>query len=63
MRQRYQVNKKKFDSEPFYDDKHIKTKIKPYNGRTNINFLEKSNQRRCALRSFFCDIIRFLLLR
>ena len=44
MRQRYQVNKKKFDSEPFYDDKHIKTKIKPYNGKTNINFLEKINQ-------------------
>ena len=59
MRQRYQVNRKKFDSEPFYDDKHIKTKIKPYNGRTNINFLEKSNQRRCALRSFFAILLDF----
>ena len=51
MRQRYQVNKKKFDSEPFYDDKHIKTKIKPYNGRTNINFLEKVTNEgvRCVL--------------
>ena len=63
MRQRYQINKKKFDGEPLYGDKHIKIKIKPYNGRTNINFLEKSKQQRYALRSFFCEIIRFQLLR
>ena len=43
MWQDYQVNKKEFDSEPFYDNKHIKTKIKSYNGRINRNFLEKSN--------------------
>lgn len=43
MWQGYQVNKKEFDSEPFYDNKHIKTKIKSYNGRVNRNFLEKSN--------------------
>ena len=43
MRQGYQVNKKEFDSEPFYDNKHIKTKIKSYNDIVNRNFLEKSN--------------------
>ena len=59
MRQRYQINKKKFDGEPFYGDKHIKIKIKPYNGRTNINFLEKSNQQRCALCSFFARLLDF----
>ena len=36
-------NIKEFDREPFYDDKHIKAKIKSYNGRMNRNFLEKSN--------------------
>ena len=41
MQQGYQVNKKEFHSEPFYDDKHIKTKMKLYNGRINRNFLKK----------------------
>ena len=31
----------KFDSEPVYDDKYIKTKIKSYEGRINTNFQGK----------------------
>ena len=30
--------KKEFDSEPVYDDKYIKTKIKTYNNKINTNF-------------------------
>ena len=41
MQQGYQVNEKEFHSEPFYDDKHIKSKMKLYNGRINRNFLKK----------------------
>ena len=43
MQQGYQVNEKEFHSEPFYNDKYIKTKMKLYNGRINRNFLEKNN--------------------
>ena len=38
MQQGYRFNKMEFDSEPFYDYKHIKTKIKSYNGRMNRKF-------------------------
>ena len=30
--------KKEFDSEPVYNEKHLKAKIKSYNGRINTNF-------------------------
>ena len=30
--------KNKFDSEPVYNDKYIKTKIKSYEGKMNTNF-------------------------
>ena len=30
--------KKEFDSEPVYNEKYLKAKIKPYNGKTNTNF-------------------------
>ena len=43
MQQGYQANEKEFHSEPFYDYKHIKTKMKLYNGRINRNFLGKTN--------------------
>ena len=29
---------KNFDSEPVYNEKHLKTKIKSYNGKINTNF-------------------------
>ena len=28
-----------FDSEPAYNEKYIKTKIKSYEGKTNLNFM------------------------
>ena len=30
--------KKEFDSEPVYNEKYLKAKIKPYNGKINTNF-------------------------
>ena len=30
--------KKEFDSDPVYNDKYLKAKIKPYNGKINTNF-------------------------
>ena len=30
--------KKEFDSEPVYDEKYLRTKIKSYNGKVNSNF-------------------------
>ena len=30
--------KKEFDSKPVYNEKHVKTKIKSYNGKINTNF-------------------------
>ena len=30
--------KKEFDSEPLYDEKYLKAKIKSYNEKININF-------------------------
>ena len=32
------IMKNKFDSEPVYNDKYIKTKIKSYEGKMNTNF-------------------------
>ena len=31
--------KKEFDSKPAYNDKYVKGKMKSYNGKININFL------------------------
>ena len=30
--------KKEFDSKPVYNEKYLKAKIKPYNGKINTNF-------------------------
>ena len=32
------IIKKKFDSEPVYDEKYLKAKIKSYNGKINTDF-------------------------
>ena len=32
------ILKKKFDSEPVYNEKYLKAKIKSYNGKINTNF-------------------------
>ena len=32
--------KKEFDSEPVYNEKYLKAKIKSYNGKINPNFLD-----------------------
>ena len=41
--------KKKFDSEPLYNEKYLKAKIKSYNGKINTNL--HNNKRRF---SFIC---------
>ena len=33
--------KKEFDSEPVYNEKYLKVKIKSYNGKINTNFQKK----------------------
>ena len=30
--------KKEFDSEPVYNEKYLKTKLRSYNGKINVNF-------------------------
>ena len=42
MQQDYQVNENEFHSEPFYDDKHIKSKMKLYNGSNHLYFIKTS---------------------
>ena len=32
------IFKKQFDSEPLYNEKYLKTKLKSYNGKINANF-------------------------
>ena len=32
------INKRDFDSEPVYNEKYLKTKLKSYNGKINTNF-------------------------
>ena len=32
------ILKKEFDSEPKYNEKYLKAKVKPYNGKINTNF-------------------------
>ena len=39
----------KFHSEPIYDKKYIKTKVREFNGVIKINFLEKKAKRKQAL--------------
>ena len=34
----YNITRKEFDSKPVYNEKHLKTKIKSYNGNINRNF-------------------------
>ena len=37
---------KKFDSEPLFGDKYIKTKIKSYKNNVNTNFRDKKNSKK-----------------
>ena len=37
---------KKFDSEPVYGDKYMKTKIKSYNNNIKVNFYGEGNSRK-----------------
>ena len=34
------VLNKEFDSEPVYNEKNLKAKLNPYNGKTNTNFYD-----------------------
>ena len=43
--------KKEFDSEPLYDEKYLKAKIKSYNEKININFGNDKMQKK-ILNSF-----------
>ena len=49
--------KKKFDSEPLYNEKYLKAKIKSYNGKINTNL--HNNKRRF---SFICWSVILILI-
>ena len=48
----YKSIKKKFDSEPVYNEKYLRTKIKSYKGKINTNFTVIKYQKK-ALNVFF----------
>ena len=49
--------KKKFDSEPLYNEKYLKAKIKSYNGKINTNL--HNNKRRFSF--IFWSVILILI--
>ena len=40
------ILKKAFDSEPVYYEKYLKTKIKSYEGKINVNFIMIKHQKK-----------------
>ena len=40
------ISKKEFDSEPVYNEKYLKAKIKSYNGNINTNFHNSKMQKK-----------------
>ena len=53
---------KKFDSEPVYSDKYIKTKIKSYNNDIRTNFhgeTRKVPKESCSYKCFVINSVRF----
>ena len=52
--------KRELNSEPVYNDKYIKTKIKIYNDKVYTNFQHnKKTKRWWILRNIICNIIKF----
>ena len=53
------IIKKEFDSEPVYNEKYLKTKIKSFNGKINTNFhnnkIPKEDSRYIFLSLIFID--------
>ena len=53
--------KKEFDSEPVYNEKYLKAKIKPYNGKNNRNFCNnkilKEDSKFICLSFFLIDSV------
>ena len=45
--------KKEFDSEPLYDEKYLKAKIKSYNEKININFDNDKMQKKIPNLFFY----------
>ena len=39
------ITKKEFDSNPVYNEKYVKTKVKSYNGKINTNVDNKTKRR------------------
>ena len=49
---------KRFDSEPVYNEKYLKTKIKSYKGKININFNNKKIPKECSQ----CNCLSVILI-
>ena len=49
---------KEFDSEPVYNEKYLKTKIKSYKGKININFYNKKIPKECS----HCNCLSVILI-
>ena len=46
MEKSQQYHQKKFDNEPVYNEKYLKTKIKSYNGKINTIFHDEKTQKK-----------------
>ena len=57
----YNSIKKEFESEPAYNEKYLKTEIKPYQGKTNTNFhsdkIQKQGSKYVCLSVIFIDSV------
>ena len=53
---------KKFDAEPVYSDKYIKTKIKSYNNDIRTNFHGEGNNRKVPKENCSCKCLSLILL-
>ena len=51
------VIKNKFDSKPVYNEKYLKTKLKPYDGKINTNFHNNKIPKRRPLMYLFISNI------
>ena len=60
------IIKKEFDSEPVYDEKYLKAKIKSYNGKINTNFhnnkIPKEVSQFICLSAILIDHVMLILI-
>ena len=55
--------KKEFDSKPVYNGKYLKGKMKSYNGKININFLNNKISKECSKLTYLSVILINVVFR